>query len=180
MTPSLLQSPMRLHMYVAAGLVAAAPLAAQTAPCTTPTAPCERWIVWRGGPSRTLVYGSYALDVRNTAITRALIMVHGAGRNADHYFETAVGAGFLAGALNNTIILAPRYSVGADTVKPNEVLWAGGGINWRAGGPLANDSSITSFDLLDEIIRKLADKKVFPNLAKIVVAGPSAGDQGAA
>ena len=40
-----------------------------------------------------MVYATYALDTPNTAITRALIMVHGAGRNADHYFETATAAG---------------------------------------------------------------------------------------
>ena len=37
-------------------------------------------------------------------------MVHGAGRNADHYFETSTGAAFFAGALNNTIVLAPRFA----------------------------------------------------------------------
>ena len=31
-----------------------------------------------------------------------LIMVHGADRNADHYFSTATAAGFLADALDNT------------------------------------------------------------------------------
>ena len=37
--------------------------------------------------------------------------------------------------------------------------------------------SLSSFDFMDDIIRRLADKKTFPNLTKIVVAGHSAGGQ---
>jgi hypothetical protein len=40
---------------------------------------------------KSMVYATHALDAPNTAITRALIMVHGAGRNADHYFATSTG-----------------------------------------------------------------------------------------
>ena len=82
---------------------------AQARACTTPTTPCERWVSLGGGSGKSMVYATHALDAPNTAITRALIMVHGAGRNADHYFETATAAAFLAGALENTIIIAPRF-----------------------------------------------------------------------
>ena len=83
---------------------------AAAAPCTKATTECERWIAIQGGPSRTKVYATYPLNVPNRAIVRALVMVHGAGRNADHYFETSTGAAFLAGALDNTIIIAPRFA----------------------------------------------------------------------
>lgn len=124
-----------------------------------------------------MVYANYALDGRNTAITRALIMVHGAGRNADHYFETSTAAGFLAGALDNTIIIAPHFIAGNDKPAPNEIMWPERGDNWRSGGPSPTNPTITSFDFLDEIVRKLADKRTFPNLTKIVLAGHSAGGQ---
>lgn len=151
--------------------------AAQQRPCTTPTSPCERWITFGAGPARSMVYATYPLDARNPAITRALIMVHGAGRNADHYFETSTAAGFLAGALENTIIIAPRYTAGNDKPSANEVMWPEGGNSWRAGGMSPNNPTISSFDFVDEIVRKLADKRTFPNLSKIVVAGHSAGGQ---
>ena len=93
------------------------------AACTKAAAECERSILIRGGPSRTKVYASYPIDVANPGIVRALVMVHGAGRNADHYFQTSTAAGFLAGALENTIILAPRFAAGNDKVAENEVLW---------------------------------------------------------
>jgi pimeloyl-ACP methyl ester carboxylesterase len=124
-----------------------------------------------------MVYASYPLDVANPSITRALIMVHGAGRNADHYFETSTAAGFLAHALDNTIIVAPRFIAGQDKPSANEVMWPEGQNSWRSGGASPTNSTITSFDFVDEIIRKLADKKTFPNLTKIVVAGHSAGGQ---
>src|SRR5215467_1026959 len=155
----------------------APPPAAAAAPCTTATAPCERWITFGAGPARSMVYASYPLHVANPAITRALIMVHGAGRNADHYFETSTAAGFLAGALDNTIIVAPHFIAGQDKPAANEVMWPEGQNSWRSGGMSPTNPTISSFDFLDEIVRKLADKKVFPNLTKIVVAGHSAGGQ---
>lgn len=148
-----------------------------TAPCTKAIAACERWVTLGGGPARSKVYATYSLDTPNPAVTRALVMVHGAGRNADHYFETSTAAGFLAGALENTIIIAPRFAAGRDSVSANEVKWPEGGNSWRAGGPSPTHASLTSFDFMDEIVRKLANKKVFPNLTKIVIAGHSAGGQ---
>jgi len=145
--------------------------------CTKATTECERWFSIRGGPSRTKVYATYPIDIANPGIVRALVMVHGAGRNADHYFETSTAAGFLAGALDNTIILAPRFAAGNDKVAENEVLWPERDGNWRSGGALATNASYGSFDLMDDLLRTLANKKVFPNLTKIVVAGHSAGGQ---
>ena len=151
---------------------------AATTPCTKAAAACERWIVFGGGPARSMVYASYPLDVANPAITRALVMVHGAGRNADHYFETSTAAAFLAGALDNTIVIAPHF-IATQEEKPaaNEVIWPERGENWRSGGFSPSNPTINSFDFVDEIVRKVANKKTFPNLTKIVIAGHSAGGQ---
>jgi pimeloyl-ACP methyl ester carboxylesterase len=169
---------MRTLPLLSAALAFAAPLAAQNpAPCTKVAAACERWVTHGGGPVRSMVYATYSLDAPNPAITRALIMVHGAGRNADHYFETATAAGFLAGALGNTVIIGPRFAAANDKVESNEVLWPERGENWRSGGAPPTLSTVGSFDFIDEIVRKLADKKIFPNLTKVVIAGHSAGGQ---
>jgi pimeloyl-ACP methyl ester carboxylesterase len=153
------------------------PFAAAVAPCTTATAPCEQWIMFGGGPARSMVYASYSLDKPNAAVTRALVMVHGAGRNADHYFETATSAAFLAGALDNTVIVAPRLIAAPDKPEPSEVVWPGRGDTWRSGGMSPTHPTLSAFDFVDEILRKLANKKNFPNLKNIVVAGHSAGGQ---
>jgi len=154
-----------------------APVNAAVAPCTTATAACERWITFGGGPARSMVYASYSLDTPNPAMTRALVMVHGAGRNADHYFETAMAAAFLAGALDNTVVVAPHFTAAADKPRENEVVWPERGENWRSGGMSPTNPTLSSFDFLDEILRKLANKKNFPNLRQVVVTGHSAGGQ---
>jgi pimeloyl-ACP methyl ester carboxylesterase len=167
-----------LSLLSLAAVLAAPSISAQTtAPCTKAVAACERWVTFGGGPARSMVYATYPLDASNPRITRALVMVHGAGRNADHYFETSTAAGFLAGALDNTIIIAPRYAAGNDSVAANEIKWPEGSNSWRSGGFSPTVTTISSFDLVDEIVRRLADKRAFPNLAKIVIAGHSAGGQ---
>ena len=157
------------------GLVAVAPLAAQpTGPCVTATAACTGWVTPATGPGRSMVYRSYSLDAPNAGVQRALIMVHGTGRNADHYFSTAMSAAFLAGALNDTVVIAPHMIDSTDPKQENEVVWA---TSWRTGGPGRDDPKLSSFDFVDAILKKLADKKTFPNMRAIVVAGHSAGGQ---
>jgi len=150
------------------------------APCLTADASCSEWIVLGGGPSRSLVYRTYPLDRRNDAITRVLVSIHGAGRDADNYFKSTLAAGFLANALENTLIIAPRMASndGAgcrDVLATNEISWNCN--SWRSGGPANSNPAVTSFDFLDEILHKVARKDLFPNLKAIVVVGHSAGGQ---
>src|SRR5207248_5943036 len=146
------------------------------------TAPaCTEWITFGGGPARSLIYRTYSIDAPNPRITRALVMVHGAGRDADNYFRNAIAAAFLAGALEDTIVISPRFASNAagcrDTLAPNEVSWSCSGDSWRSGGASVSNDKLTSYDFTDEILRKLARKAAFPNLRAIVVAGHSAGGQ---
>ena len=155
---------------------------ASAAPCTTATPDCTEWVGLGGGPGRSLVYRTYPLDSKNERITRALIMVHGAGRDAHNYFRHSAAAAFLAGALDDTIIVSPRFASNdgrgcRDTLAANEISWSCSGDSWRSGGVAESDQRLTSYDLCDEILRKLARKDVFPNLKAIVVAGHSAGGQ---
>jgi len=167
-------------MRVLATLLFLAPALVWAAPCTA-VATCSEFVTLAGGPARSLVYRTYPLDARNPQITRALIMVHGAGRDADNYFRTALAAAFLAGALEDTIVISPRFASSSngcrDTLAPNEVSWSCNGDSWRSGGTSTSNDKLTSYDLTDELLRKLASKEVFPNLKAIVVAGHSAGGQ---
>jgi pimeloyl-ACP methyl ester carboxylesterase len=150
---------------------------AYAAPCITANSTCTEFVTIGGGPARSMIYRTYSLDSRNEQITRAMIMVHGVNRDADNYYRTALAAAFLAGALEDTIVIAPRIACGQDQVAPNEVLYPCGGDSWRSGGVAPANPEVTSFDFVDEILRKLARKEVFPNLRVIVVAGHSAGGQ---
>jgi len=142
---------------------------------------CTEWVTLGGGSARSLIYRSRPLQTRNDNIRRAMIMVHGTNRNADHYFSTAVAAAFLANALDDTIVISPRVASAAgnchDKLAENEVSWSCTGDSWRSGGNAASHPELTSFDFVDQILRLLSKKDSFPNLRAIVVAGHSAGGQ---
>jgi pimeloyl-ACP methyl ester carboxylesterase len=153
----------------------------RAAPCIAASSACTEWIAF-SSQARSIVYRTYPLDIRNPAITRALVMVHGASRDADSYFRTAVAAAFLDGALDDTIVISPRFASNdgrgcRDDLGQNEVSWSCNGDSWRSGGAAFSNENLTSYDFLDEVLRKLARKNVFPNLKAIVVAGHSAGGQ---
>src|SRR5437762_10273968 len=73
-------------------------------PCKTATSDCTQ-MVKLGEQAQGLIYRTYSLDVKNDKITRALIVVHGQGRDADNYFRTALAATFLASAFDDTIVI---------------------------------------------------------------------------
>src|SRR5438477_2062237 len=183
----------RLVEYTAAmflGLLLATS-AALTPPCITAKPECTEWVTPPGQTSRMLIYCNYGLDRKNESITRAFVLVHGINRDADNHFRTALAAAFLAGTLNETAIVAPRFASNSsvvgnhdgncgDALAPDEANWICDPPRpdtWRSGGGEVENEKLTSFDFMDEIIRRLARKEVFPNLKTIVVAGHSAGGQ---
>src|SRR5215470_3346518 len=164
---------------------------AWSAPCASPVSSCTEWLTVPGTPGRLLLYRTYPLGTRNELVTSALVVIHGASRDADSYYRSAIAAGFLADTLDTTIIIAPRFASGkarsdegpecSDKLATDELSWfCGGKENWKNGGPSAIAPGLTSFEVVDEIVRSLARRDVFPNLRSIVIAGHSAGGQFAA
>ena len=173
---------MRMPLFLLATLFAVTAVEQRGAPgsataCTTATAECTEWVTLGAGPARSMIYTSYSLDKRNDRIRRALIMVHGTNRNADHYFATAMSAAFLAGAVDDAVVIAPHLIACADKPEVNEVVWSCSGDSWRSGGASTSHPDLNSFDFADQILRKLGNKNTFPNMQAIVVAGHSAGGQ---
>lgn len=153
------------------------------AACVTASQDCTEWVEVQGGPARILVYRNHALGARNERITRAVLMVHGQNRDADNYYRHVLAAGFLAGALDDTAIVSLRFASNDgkkchDALGADEISWiCSGADSWRNGGPAIGAPDITSFDPVDEILRRLVRRETFPNLKSIVVAGHSAGGQ---
>ncbi|HEV7394584.1 MAG TPA: alpha/beta fold hydrolase [Burkholderiales bacterium] len=156
---------------------------AWAAPCIAPPSACVEWVSVAGGSARAMVYRNHAIDARNDAVTQALIVIHGQGRDADNYYRHALAAGFLAGALDRTLIIAPRFASNEgrgcrDSLAQDELNWVCvGPASWRSGGASVGSNDITSFDLLDDIMQRLAKREVFPNLRSAVLLGHSAGGQ---
>jgi pimeloyl-ACP methyl ester carboxylesterase len=160
-------------------------------PCASAPSDCTEWIKPQGQPLRVLVYRNYPLERKNENITRAFVFVHGINRDGDNHFRTALAAAFLANALDDTIIVAPRFASNSgtpgneagncrDTLATDEANWIcenQRSDTWRSGGAAIGGNTLSSFDFMDEILRMLARKEFFPNLKTIVVAGHSAGGQ---
>jgi pimeloyl-ACP methyl ester carboxylesterase len=160
-------------------------------PCASTTSDCTEWIKPSRQASRVLIYRNYPLETKNENITRAFVFVHGINRDADNHFRTALAAAFLANALNDTIIGAPRFESNSsaagnetgncrDMLASDEANWICENQRpdtWRSGGVAIGGNQLSSFDFMDEILRRLARKEFFPNLRTIVVAGHSAGGQ---
>jgi hypothetical protein len=169
------------HIRILLGIFVLSTSAFAVEPCLKATADCTEWI-GLGDHARSLIYRTYALDAKNERITRALIVVHGQGRDADNYYRTALAAGFLAGAFDDTIIIAPRFASNdgrgcRDTLAADEISWSCSGNSWRSGGAATGNNKLTSYDFMDAILRQLSRKEMFPNLKTIVLTGHSAGGQ---
>jgi pimeloyl-ACP methyl ester carboxylesterase len=113
-------------------------------------------------------------------ISRAVLILHGRLRDADVYFRSAKTAQAAAGdAGNAAIMIVPQFLAGIDVdayqLPPETLRWTLEG--WEGGEPARGPTSASSFDALDAILAKLADRNIFPNLKQVVVAGHSGGAQ---
>lgn len=112
-------------------------------------------------------------------VTRALIIVHGRLRNAQTYLQSGMDAAEHAGVGPTTLVIAPQFLNGADVKRNhlgNQLLrWKGN--DWMAGDASTGPGQISSFGALDQIIKHLGNRTLFPALKEIVVAGHSGGGQ---
>jgi pimeloyl-ACP methyl ester carboxylesterase len=114
----------------------------------------------------------------NASATRALIIVHGVLRDADYYYDTGVIAANAAHALDGTLVIAPQFVEKSDlanhAVSPQTLYW---NAKWPGGSDAIEPAPISTYAVFDAMIARLSDRKRFPNLREIVIAGHSAGGQ---
>ncbi|MFC6337854.1 alpha/beta hydrolase [Pseudomonas sp. CCM 7891] len=112
-------------------------------------------------------------------VTRVLIIVHGRLRNAQTYLLSGETSAEHAGQSANTLVIAPQFLNKSD-IKRNQLntqvlRWQGNA--WMAGEPSIGPGQVSSYGALDQIIEHLTNRKLFPALKEIVVAGHSGGGQ---
>jgi hypothetical protein len=119
-------------------------------------------------------YASFPIYEEQTwpDLTSALIVVHGANRNADDYFSYLTSSLMNTGQTATTVLISPGFQ-DESTVQDDELYWSGSG--WREGRNSSDANAISSFEVVDRIISRLADKEHFPALEKIIVTGHSSG-----
>jgi pimeloyl-ACP methyl ester carboxylesterase len=148
-------------------------------PCLQPDKTCtEHFPV---GSGFVVLYRNYAVASANSVVDRAVIMVHGAQRNGDGYYATALAAAAASGNLMHTLVIAPAFRGRegrgcTDAVEPGELFWSCQG--WNAGfAALGPGKMPNSFEVVDRILTLLSDRTRYPRLQSIVVAGHSGGGQ---
>ena len=60
--------------------------------CRTATPDCTEKLPLGEDQKFALIYRSYPLEQRNDKVQRAMIIIHGAGRNANDYFSTGMAS----------------------------------------------------------------------------------------
>jgi predicted esterase len=146
-------------------------------PCLSGTALCaER--VDLGSGLYLPIHSTHLLEHGNGAIKRAIIVVHGSGRNGNDYFERTIAPAAAMDLLEETLIIAPTFQTSEDGPSEDEPFWTSGG--WKRGH-LSSSSGpsprVSSYTAIDRILELVLDSERFPILEQIVVTGHSAGGQ---
>ncbi len=174
-----LQAIVRTLVCVVA-ILASTVATAQT-PCTSGAGTtCRDRITLENG-WRIPYWRNYAITTANSQVVRAVIVVHGSAHNPNEYFGHIVASAQSAGKLTSTLIIAPYFQVAGEVGQtkagapaPNELVWKSNHL-WRHGDPSLNGGGVSSFAVMDQIVNRVADRGLFPNLTRIVVTGHSAG-----
>jgi pimeloyl-ACP methyl ester carboxylesterase len=120
------------------------------------------------------VYRNYPL-AGTPAVTHALVVIHGSGRNPVATYAGMMTAATNAGATKGTLVLAPWFKTTEDQPRGHEAVWTNDG--WKSGDGAVKPAGLSGFAVVDQIVATLADKARYPNLNWITVVGHSAGGQ---
>ncbi|HEY1656384.1 MAG TPA: hypothetical protein VGF86_14870 [Candidatus Tumulicola sp.] len=170
-------------MTKALALVALLASAAAVSPTSTPQpdnsgklADRQFLVVAARGSGVARYFGSGSLD-GDRAATRAIIVVHGVLRDADYYYDTGAIAIAQAHA-GGTLLIAPQFVERGDlaghAVAANTLWWSG---KWPGGSDALSPAPVSTYDVFDAMIARLADRSRFPKMREIVLIGHSAGGQ---
>ena len=136
-------------------------------PSDLPVAPGKGSTLDKHPTPRSYYYYSSSANVRNTVFNPYVSVPVS---RVTYYYLAPVSI-----VPSQPVVIAPRLIACADKPEMNEVVWSCGGDSWRSGGDAASHPGLTSFDFIDQVLKKLANRNMFPNLGAIVVAGHSAG-----
>jgi pimeloyl-ACP methyl ester carboxylesterase len=121
----------------------------------------------------------WTADMRR--VKSAVLVFHGGSRNGDDYYAAAEKLLKASGASEDeTLLIAPNFFAAADGRKQpidGMPLWEGDK-GWNGGWDSASwGRPLSSFQPIDDLLQSLSDRKRFPALERITVAGHSGGGQ---
>ncbi|WP_194482576.1 alpha/beta hydrolase [Bradyrhizobium sp. CCBAU 53338] len=133
-----------------------------------------------GGKGLLLLYLSNDWSMPLPAISRAVIVLHGRLRNADEYYISAHTAQVAAGDDGKSaLMIVPQFlaevDIDAHKLPADTLRWSL--VGWEGGEAALAPNPVSSFEALDAILARLSDRRIFPNLKQVVIAGHSGGGQ---
>ena len=145
----------------------------------------KNFLIMQNGNAINLpFFSNHSLDASNENILKAVIVIHGANRNADDYYNSIYNNAFNLNVHSETIIIAPQFLTTTDlnNWQPSTsfAFWSGT-TPWSSGGQSNStsehprDYEISSFTIMDSLTAHLLT--IFPNLQDIALVGNSAGGQ---
>ncbi len=166
-------------LFLALCLGGAAPDAEQLQPVAS-IAGGRLVVTGAAGQGTVPVYLSADWTRRQSDVSRVLIIIHDASRDADRALRIARAAQYAAHEDRvATMLVAPQFlaetDVAAHRVTEDVLRWRASG--WSDGEAAQAPSPLSSFTVLDTILARLADPSTFPALRRAVVAGYAAGAQ---
>jgi hypothetical protein len=163
------------------------PIEAQKPPCGLPEGTVEeicpgRFVVSPAGAIP--VCSTRPLQLSDPTVTRAIVVVHGSGRDAPASFSKVRDSADDAGT-TDALIIAPQFLTEGDVdgwgLASNVLFWGENG--WKQGdGSLSTAAhprpgSVSSFAAVDAILLRLTSRLAYPNLRTVIITGHSAGGQ---
>ncbi|NVK83229.1 MAG: Ig-like domain-containing protein [Cytophagia bacterium] len=145
--------------------------------CTSASQDCYRTVSLQDASQNSgnfRFYANYPIYLENAQwekLKYAIIVVHGANRDADNYFNFLVNPLNSEGLMENTILISPEFKDNS-TASNNDLYWNS---DWREGQKSTSNTKISSFEAIDAILTRLSDREAFPVLEKVIVTGHSSG-----
>ena len=140
------------------------------------------WVRTKAGAGALALYASRELNQVEPQpdIERAVLVLHGRLRDADVYWRSAqLAASAAPEASRHTLLIVPQFlaerDIAAHALGAETLRWSLEG--WMGGEPALAPAPLSSFDAIDAVLALLADKRRFPHLKMVVVAGHSGGGQ---
>lgn len=145
----------------------------------------KRLPIVRNGATLYLPYcANLSPDAQSSAIKRVLVVIHGGDRLPEYTYDVTLDIAS-ASQEAETLFLVPAFFNLSDlqdrSLAPDTLYWSSSG--WKEGNkslddpPAVRPFRVSSFEALDELIKRFGSRVRFPNLQEIVIAGHSSGGQ---
>jgi pimeloyl-ACP methyl ester carboxylesterase len=152
-----------------------------SAACTVASAQSLRQMsLGADGSYKFSFYSNKTVGASMPAIKRVVIVQHGVQRDGNNAFSAANAALHNSGAvIAETLLVAPQFwnesDASAGKVPASTPYWSKA--DWSIGLDSTDGRNMSSFTVIDDLVRKFANAAAYPNVTQIVVAGHSAGAQ---